>query len=80
MANHALPEYIYSHLDRFGNTIISRKIMNSLGEKRIINILKKRGYSVDIIAKEDLVEEYNPKTEKRAAKYQKNMTFILQLK
>lgn len=47
-----LPEYIYNHLKKFGNTVISNQRVNRLGKNKIIHIIKKRGYDVEMIVEE----------------------------
>lgn len=40
--------YVYKMLDTYGNTVISKKLYKRLGEKRILDILKSRGYDCEI--------------------------------
>ena len=44
-----MEDYIYRHLKRYGNTIISEDLYNSLGEKNILDDLKSHGYNCEIV-------------------------------
>lgn len=43
-----IPEYVFTHLNRFGNTLISRKIMRKYDEDAIIKEMKRHGYHVEM--------------------------------
>lgn len=49
-----MEDYIYKHLKRFGNTIITEKLYNSLGEKKILEDLKTHGFNCEIIIYENI--------------------------
>ncbi len=72
-----LPEHVYNHLDKFGNTIISQRIVDMFGEKKIIQMLKKRGYETQLIVTEDFSEEYNSTFPRKG---KKNFTYLLEVK
>ena len=40
-----IPEYVWVSLERYGNTIMSKKDIKSIGgEEKVLNLLKKKGY------------------------------------
>lgn len=44
-----MEEYIYRHIKKYGNTIISENLYNNLGEKKILEDLKLHGFHCEII-------------------------------
>lgn len=48
-------KYIYNCLDKYGNAYLDSKTYNKLGEKRILSILKKRGYDCTIAEHKDVI-------------------------
>jgi len=49
-----MEDYIYKHLKRFGNTIITENLYNSLGEKKILDDLKEHGFNCEIVIYENI--------------------------
>ena len=44
-----VPNYVWFSLERFGNTIVSKKDVKSLGGKqKFLNMLKDKGYNCDL--------------------------------
>ena len=55
--------YVYEMLDTYGNTVISKKLYKRLGEKRILDMLRDRGYdcTIEVVKHKDgdLVDSVN---------------------
>ena len=43
-----MEKYVYEHLKRYGNTVISEKVYDKMGEKKILKDLKRHGFDCEI--------------------------------